>query len=186
MSQLLDVILGITPVPGLSAAFSLLKITVSSVQQAREGKRQLGALAYAVAQLLDTLNTEFRASRLVQSASVKPLQDLHSLLEDIQCFIREEEERPFLRALFGQDSRISDIEAFYRRIGIVANEFQISALLNIQRMLSNDERARSQDLEGVQARLRIMELNQMQLWRTVGSFVVNPSLAKYVLPYLKV
>ncbi|KAJ7699658.1 hypothetical protein B0H17DRAFT_1049151 [Mycena rosella] len=176
--QLLDVILGITPVPGLSAAFSLLKIIVSSVQQAREGKRQLEALAYGVAQLLDTLNIEFRASRLFESASVKPFQDLHSLLEDIQSDLPQ--------ALFAQDSLISDIEAFYRRIGTVASGFQISALLNIQRMLSNDGRARSQDLEGVNARLRIMELNQMQLWRTVGSFVVNPGLAMYVLPYLKV
>ncbi|KAJ7474336.1 hypothetical protein FB451DRAFT_287257 [Mycena latifolia] len=73
----LDVILGITPVPGLSAGFNLLKLIVSSVRQARESKRQLEALAYTVAQLLETLNAEFRASRLIQSASDRPLQDLH-------------------------------------------------------------------------------------------------------------
>jgi hypothetical protein len=73
----LDVILGITPVPGLSAAFHVLRFIISSVQQVSESRRQLEELAKAVAQLLATLNAQFRASRLVESTCARALQDLH-------------------------------------------------------------------------------------------------------------
>lgn len=73
----LDVILGLTPVPGLSAAFHVLKFIVSSVQQVNESKRQLETLAKAVAELLATLNAEFKASRLVESTCARALKDLN-------------------------------------------------------------------------------------------------------------
>ncbi|KAJ6477297.1 hypothetical protein DFH09DRAFT_1379401 [Mycena vulgaris] len=154
LQLVLDVILGITPVPGLSAAFNTLKLVVSSIQQARETRSQLEELAYAVAQPPETLNAEFSASRL--------------------GFVQEEQERPFLKALFTQDSRILGIEGFYRRINTVASAFQISALLNIQRILSIDDRAGSQKLERFNARLTTMELNQMHLLQTVG---FNPAIS---------
>ncbi|KAJ7776891.1 hypothetical protein DFH07DRAFT_798105 [Mycena maculata] len=93
--------------------------------------------------------------------------DPPSLLNDIQAFVQEERERPFLKALFTQDSVIPGIEEFYRRINALANAFQISALLNIQRMLSNHEKAPIHDAQSLNARLNAVEQNQLHLWRTV-------------------
>jgi hypothetical protein len=77
LQTVLDVILGITPVPGLSAAFNTLKLIVSAIQQARKRKQRLTVLAQSAAQFLQTLNAEFSAARLTQSAFGKPLRDLH-------------------------------------------------------------------------------------------------------------
>ncbi|KAF7343173.1 Kinase-like protein [Mycena venus] len=141
LQTVLDVILGITPVPGLSAAFDILKLIVSAVEQASRSKQRLTILAQSAAQLLQTLNNEFIASRLAQSACREPLRELQSLLIDIQTFVRDEQARPFLKTLFTQDARLEGIDGFYRRIGTVADAFQISTLLNIQRRLSNDKLA---------------------------------------------
>jgi hypothetical protein len=43
-------------------------------------------------------------------------------------------------------------------------------------MLSNDKRALEQDTEGVEARLRTVEQNQLQLWQTLGRFLARPGL----------
>ncbi|KAJ7792277.1 hypothetical protein B0H13DRAFT_2394022 [Mycena leptocephala] len=59
LQTVLDVILGITPVPGLSAAFNTLKLIISAIQQARKRKQRLTVLAQSAAQLLQTLNAEF-------------------------------------------------------------------------------------------------------------------------------
>jgi hypothetical protein len=72
----LDVVLGITPVPGLSAAFELFKFIVSCVKQLEASKLQLGAVASAIGQLLATLHSEFQSSRLIGSSCVQPLADL--------------------------------------------------------------------------------------------------------------
>ena len=77
LQTLLDVLLGITPVPGLSVAFNILKLIVHAVQQASKSKQRLAVLAQSAAQLLQTLNNEFSASRLVQSACTEPLRELH-------------------------------------------------------------------------------------------------------------
>ncbi|KAJ7776894.1 hypothetical protein DFH07DRAFT_32325 [Mycena maculata] len=42
----------------------------------------------------------------------------------VQAFVLEERERPFLKALFTQESVIPGIEEFYRRISALANAFQ--------------------------------------------------------------
>jgi hypothetical protein len=72
----LDVILGLTPVPGLSSAFTLFKFIVSCVEKLEANQLQLGALANAIGQLLATLHAEFRSSRLIASSCVQPLTDL--------------------------------------------------------------------------------------------------------------
>ncbi|KAJ6470933.1 hypothetical protein C8R45DRAFT_1014930 [Mycena sanguinolenta] len=165
LQTVLDVIVGITPVPGLSAAFTLLRTIVSAIQQVSGSKQQLALLAQSAAQLLQTLNAEFSASRLMQSTCAQPLRDLHGLLLDIQAFVREEQARPFLKALWAQDSRMEGIDAFHRRMGTLADAFQISALIHIQHTLSNGVRPPKQDNGAVNARLTDLEQNQMQLWR---------------------
>ncbi|KAJ7349820.1 hypothetical protein DFH08DRAFT_125312 [Mycena albidolilacea] len=168
LQTVLDVILGITPVPGLSAAFNILSHIVSAIEQARKSKQRLAVLAQSAAQLLQTLNTEFRAARLVQSACGKPLKDLHSLLLDVQKFVNEEQARPFFKVLLNHDDRMEGIDGFYRRMSTLADAFQISALLNIQGMLSNDGWAARQDGDSIHKRLMGLE-HQMQLWHTLSA-----------------
>jgi hypothetical protein len=72
----LHVVLGEVPVPGLSSAFKLFTFIVSSVQATRESKKQLQVLAKGVGELLSTLNSEIRESRIVAANCVKPLADL--------------------------------------------------------------------------------------------------------------
>ncbi|KAJ7108316.1 kinase-like domain-containing protein [Mycena epipterygia] len=163
----LDVILGINPVPGLSAAFTVLKLIISSVQKVGESKRQLEGLATALAQLLGTLDAELRASRLIESVCSRSLEDLNVLLKDIQRFVQKEQNSGFLKSLLTKDSRISNIEGFYRRISTTANAFQISSLVHIQSMLAKDDRARRQDTDSLNARLRMLEQNHAELQRTL-------------------
>jgi hypothetical protein len=53
--------LSITPVPRLAPAFSAFRFIWSDVKQAQVGKRQLEAFGLSVAQLLQTLDREYRA-----------------------------------------------------------------------------------------------------------------------------
>lgn len=68
--------LALAPVPGLAAAFSVLRYLATSIQQVQASKQQLLGLATAIAQLMTTLNGEFAAKRLLPENSVEPLHDL--------------------------------------------------------------------------------------------------------------
>jgi hypothetical protein len=68
--------LSLAPVPYLGHAFSVLRFIWSSIQQVRASKQQLEALALSIAQLLQTLDREYRAGRLLQVGTSKPITDL--------------------------------------------------------------------------------------------------------------
>jgi hypothetical protein len=76
LQAVLHVVLGEAPVPGLSSAFTLFTFIVSSVQAAQESKKQLQVLAKGVGELLSTLNSEIRESKIVAANCVEPLADL--------------------------------------------------------------------------------------------------------------
>ncbi|KAJ7025722.1 kinase-like domain-containing protein [Mycena alexandri] len=156
-------VLAEVPVPGLSSAFRLFSFIVSSVQATRESKKQLHVLANGVGQLLSTLNAEFRESRIVVANCAKSLSDLEKLLQDIHRFVQKEREKPFLKSLLNKDSRINQIESFYRHIELTVGAFQISSLLSVQTMLRNNETARTEDAGMLHAKLRGLEQNQDEL-----------------------
>jgi hypothetical protein len=68
--------LSLAPVPYLSPAFSVLRFIWSSIQQVQASQRQLEVLAQSIAQLLETLNEEYRAGRLLQAKTSSPLKNL--------------------------------------------------------------------------------------------------------------
>jgi hypothetical protein len=72
--------LSLVPVPYLAYAFSALRLIWSSVQQAQASKRQLDILSELVAQLLKTLNGQYRARRLLQVQTSKLLIDLRGFV----------------------------------------------------------------------------------------------------------
>jgi hypothetical protein len=75
--DIIELCLTLAPVPGLAAAFSILKYTASSVIQVHASKQQLLALTTTTAQLMITLNAEFAAGRLSPEKSAEPLYNLH-------------------------------------------------------------------------------------------------------------
>ncbi|KAJ6524675.1 kinase-like domain-containing protein [Mycena vulgaris] len=168
----LQVVLGITPIPGLSAAFTVFRFIVDSVQKVQDGKKQLDALAKAVGQILRALDSEFTASRLVVARCGGPLTDLGSLLNDIHRFVDKEQDKNFFKAFWDKDSRITKIEAFYRQIGITLGTFQMSRALSIESMFVVNERARNEDTKVLNARLQALEKNHLDLRKALD---INPS-----------
>ncbi|KAJ7697210.1 kinase-like domain-containing protein [Mycena rosella] len=162
---------GVVPVPGLDSVFRLFSFIVVGVPEVQASRKQIKALASTTGRLLATLNAEFLAKRLIEENCRKQLEDLRSLLEDIHQFTDKETRKRFFKALLQKDSRISDIENFYRRIGVIINEFQITSLLNVQSMLKNDEVARIEDAESLAARLDSLERNQLDLKEALAMMV---------------
>ena len=73
--------LSLAPVPYLLPAFSVLRFIWSSIQQVQASKWQLEALAQSIAQLLETLNEEYRAGRLLQAKTSTPLKNLRRYVD---------------------------------------------------------------------------------------------------------
>jgi hypothetical protein len=72
--------LSLVPVPYLAHAFSALRLIWSSVQQAQASKRQLKILSELIAQLLMTLDGQYRAQRLLQVQTATPLTHLRGFV----------------------------------------------------------------------------------------------------------
>ncbi|KAJ7142923.1 hypothetical protein C8R44DRAFT_866193 [Mycena epipterygia] len=153
--------------PGLSTAFTVLRFIVSEIQQVQASKKQLEVLGEAIGQLLETLDDEFKKSRLIAENASRPLRDLNILLEDVHRFVHKEQATGFFKSLLAKDTRIAGIEAFYRRIEIIINAFQITSLVNVQMMLSRNKAANEQDNDVLDAHLNALEKNQVDLRATL-------------------
>jgi hypothetical protein len=68
--------LELTPVPFLAAAFSIFRYIWTSVQQVQASKQQLQCLASLIAELLQTLNNQYRTGRLTDGGTSAQLEDL--------------------------------------------------------------------------------------------------------------
>ncbi|KAF7371194.1 Kinase-like protein [Mycena sanguinolenta] len=164
----IDMALRINPVPGLSFAFTLYSLIVTTISDVQASRTQLRELAGGIGQLLTTLDAEFRAAKRNPETSARALADLKALLEDIHRFVEKEQRRRFLSALWNQETRSAAIAGFYRRIATTVQAFQISALLNVQSLLRADEKARAKDKRALHARLAALEKSQLELGRTLG------------------
>jgi hypothetical protein len=137
--------LSLAPVPYLAPAFSVLRFICSSVEQARASKRQLQALSQTIAQLLWTLNREYRSGRLLHAKTSTAVDNLgrsviltmsyvlgsyrrisYRLLDEISEFVQKEVSCPFLKLLFTKDQRIAGIERYHGRITTAVTSFQVS------------------------------------------------------------
>jgi hypothetical protein len=78
--DVMDAFLALGPVPYLSNAISILRTIWKSVQQAKASNEQLRTLSYTIAQLLMTLDTEYRARRLTQAQTSVQLDQLDRYL----------------------------------------------------------------------------------------------------------
>ena len=66
----------LAPVPCLAPAFAALRFIRSSVEQVQASKSQLEALVQLIAQLLQTIDGEYRAGRLLQVRTSVALTEL--------------------------------------------------------------------------------------------------------------
>jgi hypothetical protein len=143
--DIIHLCLALAPVPYLAHAFSALRFIWSSVEQTQASKRQLEVLAQSIAQLLQVLDGQYRAGRLLQVKTAMPLADLsrfvvftmlcilrthrsttHRLLDEISAFVQKETLCAFLKLLFTKNRRISRIEEYHHRIGTLVTSFQAS------------------------------------------------------------
>jgi hypothetical protein len=76
MSDAIQKCLSLTPVPHLEPAFSAFPSIWSIIQQAKASKEQLETLAQSIAELLFTLDNEYRAKRLLKERADRRLAGL--------------------------------------------------------------------------------------------------------------
>lgn len=69
--------LALAPVPYLSTAFSIFKVIWVSVEQVQASNKQLQALSYSIAQLLEALDRGYRQDKLQHTGTSTQLEDLH-------------------------------------------------------------------------------------------------------------
>lgn len=137
--------LSLVPVPYLAPAFAAFRFIWSSVEQAQASKQQLKVLTQSIAQLLQTLNGQYRAQRLLEVQTSKSFTDLCGfvmfvlllywfghlwepcrLLEEISTFVEKDASCTFLKLLFTKDQRITKIDEYQRRIATLVTSFQAS------------------------------------------------------------
>jgi hypothetical protein len=137
-------VLSTSPIPYLAPAFSTLRFISSSIDQVQASKSQLETLAQSIAQLLQTLDEEYRTRGPLQVRTSVALSDLSRLvgfamhvrlmyivplcrlLDEISVFVQKEVSSSFLKLLFNKNRRISRIDSYYAHIGTVMESFQAS------------------------------------------------------------
>ncbi|KAJ6451383.1 hypothetical protein C8R47DRAFT_1204533 [Mycena vitilis] len=155
--------LSAAPIPGLSPALAVLKFIIQGIHAVKASKKQLEALAEAVAKLWIALNTGFKESVLIVADCEEQLEDLQKLLDEIHQFVDKERKRKFLMAFLINDHQSQKIELFYQRIGAISTAFQVSSAINIQNLLRKNELAKNKDRDALHKRLQALEQNDMQL-----------------------
>lgn len=142
--------LSLVPVPGLSAVFSILRIMVSTVQEAQVSRQQLIALAASTAQLMKTLNAEYTSGRLSTNGSVEALKNLERwvllqlltrlkatpvfhlwhirLLNQISEFVQHQTACSFLKSMYNKYERVAQIDAYHHQLETLVISFQVSCL----------------------------------------------------------
>jgi len=81
--DVIHVCLNLAPVPYLGPAFSTFKFIWSQIAQVQASNQQLEVLAQSLAQLLKTLNAEYRAGRLLKARTSTPLADLRRCVKSM-------------------------------------------------------------------------------------------------------
>ena len=78
--------LSLAPVPYLAAAFGALSFIWTSVERAQASKKQLEALSQSIAQLLETLDGEYRSGQLLEAKTAAPLTDLCGFVMFVRAY----------------------------------------------------------------------------------------------------
>ncbi|KAJ6573139.1 kinase-like domain-containing protein [Mycena vulgaris] len=165
--DLLQSVLGLTPVPCLSGAFSLLRFIHGSVQQGQICRTQLSTLNDVTANLLKTLNQQFSVNKLSASEMSVPLADLESLLNEINRFVDRISKQWFIQALVTKQETIEKINGFHRRITGLFQTFEISFALEMRKLQAKHDEARQADQRQLAARLDVLQRNRAEWKETI-------------------
>ena len=146
--QLMDIVdiiegcLSLVPAPHLRNDFLALSVIWASVGKAETSRQQLRILAYSIAQFLQTLDTEYRASRLIPAATSLPLVDLrrsvcmadvnillinhrNRLLDEISTHVHTQSTYNFLKLLHTNAHMRTHIDGYSQRLHALINSFQV-------------------------------------------------------------
>lgn len=128
----------------MSNAISIFRIICQLAQQMQASNEQLSALNHTIAQLLQTLDKEYRNQRLAQAQTSAQLDELdrcvvirhivlmfsrtlgpQSLLQEIARYVKKQSNENFLRLLLTKDRRIACIDGYHWRIVALVSAFQV-------------------------------------------------------------
>ena len=134
--------LSLVPAPHLRNDFLALSVIWASVGKAEASRQQLRVLAYSIAQFLRTLDTEYRAARLIPAATSLPLVDLRKsvcmtdvnillishrnrLLDEISAHVHSQSTYNFLKLLHTNAHTRTRIDGYSQRLRALINSFQV-------------------------------------------------------------
>lgn len=81
VSDLISVCLSIQPVPGLHFAFTTLTWIVNTTKQVQDSKEQIGTLTLGLAQLMKTVNEQYKQGKLIE-------RDTKTALHSLETYVR--------------------------------------------------------------------------------------------------
>lgn len=84
INGVISICLSIQPIPGLHFAFNTLQWIVTTARQCQDSKEQIGTLTMALAQLVKTLNDQYRRGKLVEDDTREALKALERYVYHIE------------------------------------------------------------------------------------------------------
>jgi hypothetical protein len=158
--DLIEKICCLPALPHLSAHFSAFQYIWQTVQQVQGVQEQLRELVHCIAQILQSLDQEHRAARLLENDTSVPLEHIDRLLREISVFASKEATRSFLGSILAKDNRIAWIDEYHCK---VTNLVQVSALCAVEQWHSRLADARNMDERALNTMLNNLEKDQNRL-----------------------
>jgi len=152
-------------VPCLSTIFSIFRFISQTVQQTLASQEQLRALAHIIAQLLLTLDREYRSGRLSVGHTSTARESLRRLLKEISAFIEKLASRPFLQSLLTKTERIAEIGGYHREVNSLVPAFKLSNLIDTNEWSSKMEEGLVKDQQLLHNQLGNLETDRQELFQ---------------------
>ncbi|KAF8179660.1 kinase-like domain-containing protein [Pholiota molesta] len=163
INDVVSVCLSLAPVPGLHFAFTTLRWVIATTNQVQDSKEQIRNLTESLAQLMFTVNEQYKKGKLLETDTKRALEGLEGLLNDVWKFVEAQKKNSIFAQIISSKKRLDTIDSFHRRIAMSINAFQIASLVDSQHLMNLNELARQNDQRQMQKMLRDLQNNQRQL-----------------------
>ena len=85
VNDIISVCLSIQPIPGLHFAFTTLTWIVNTTKQVQDSKEQIGTLTLGLAQLMKTVNEQYKQGKLIERDTKAALHSLETYVDSFEC-----------------------------------------------------------------------------------------------------
>jgi hypothetical protein len=145
INDVVSVCLSLAPVPGLHFAFTTLRWVIATTNQVQDSKEQIRNLTESLAQLMFTVNEQYKKGKLLETDTKRALEGLegyvnvllssvvgsltvpkfYSLLNDVWKFVEAQKKNSIFAQIISSKKRLDTIDSFHRRIAMSINAFQV-------------------------------------------------------------